>query len=1025
MSQSLSAAITQFSKTVLIPRSRFPHRHDPKAELRIQEDPKFAQAYLEQDPTRKPYVIHDGPPFANGHIHLGHAINKILKDIAARYAMVTGHKVEFIAGWDCHGLPIEMQVMKLLEEQQKQSSYGGSLLLESQANPEHFRAQARAYAKSQIDIQLTSFKRMGLLTDWNKRYTTDDPSYVATQLRAFSKLLEQKLIFKDLMPVNWSTTNMTTLADADIEHKPNHISQSAYVLYELIDPPFASDFPGQSLYALIWTTTPWTLIENKAIAFNKKATYCVLKAWKDSSQETKYMLFSIDTVLKVQNLMARLGYSYEMKGQIYGRTLVGVRYRPLFTSVIDSKSESHAQPFLEADFVDQAKGTGLVHIAPLYGQEDFVLMRKQNMVLSGGMVDQAGLYTEEAGHQLAGKSIFTEGTQEILSLLDQQNALVLTEPTVHSYPYETRTNKPIITRASQQIFLDTSRIIPRCLKALESSSFFPESRRKQFINTLTSSPNWCISRQRLWGTPIPVFYDKEDKEQKLMISHPQLVEHLCKMLYKKRFMDYWWTSEITELVPQELLDKCKLKLKSENLVRGRDIFDVWSDSGLSWHTTVASLTDSKDQADLYLEGVDQIRGWFSASSILSIALRGCLPTKRFFVHGFALDSNGRKMSKSQGNVVDPVKLFESYGVDSVRLWAARAAGDNNDVHVREKEFKSVIDETIKKIRVTFKYLIGALAEHRVSVRQIDHTKLDLFDQYYMDKLYRFAASIDQHYKSYRFDHVVTETREFLEEHFSPIYITTTKDILYCDDHDSMRRKSCLVVLEAAYNILLRCMYPIVPHMVHEAFDYMKPDEALCEWQDLGYKAAWRNDVLHTQFETIIKIRGIITAILTNRFDMMRDQDAVLFVSDKKMFRYINKISDANPEMLAELFKTSTLVIAHDGRLASSEVAESKDTETLEACNSTETETRADEPIQDEAVALDLSSSWIKEREGECRVGGRISINKGSPINFEMCFKRSNNKRCQRCRRHSVLSVNEHANVCDRCHDVLHKLEMLE
>lgn len=1026
MSQSLSAAVTQFSKTVFLPRSRFPHRHDPKAELRIQEDPKFAQAYLEQDPARRPYVIHDGPPFANGQIHLGHAINKILKDIAARYAMVTGHRVEFIAGWDCHGLPIEMQVMKLLEEQQKQSSYGGTLLLDSQSSPEHFRAKARSYAKSQIDIQLSSFRRMGLLTDWNKRYTTDDPSYVANQLRAFSKLLEQKLIFKDLMPVSWSTTNMTTLADADLEYRTNHISKSAYVLYELINPPFASDFPGQSLYALIWTTTPWTLLENRAIAFSKKVTYCVLKAWKDSSQETKYMLFSADTLPKVQNLMARLGYNHEVKGQLPGRTLVGLKYRPLFTSVAQPDNQNQVQPFLDADFVEANKGTGLVHLAPLYGQEDFALARKNNIVLSPGMVDKTGLYTPGAGELLAGKSIFTDGVQEILSLLDQQNALVLAEPTIHSYPYETRTNKPVITRASQQIFLDTSRIVPRCLKALDSSSFFPENRRQQFTNTLKSSPNWCISRQRLWGTPIPVFYEKFDNERQKMISHPLLVEHLCKMLYKRRFMDYWWTSDITELAPQELLDKCKLPYKSENLVRGDDIFDVWSDSGLSWHTTVSSLTDSKEQADLYLEGVDQIRGWFSASSILSIALRGCLPAKRFFVHGFALDSNGRKMSKSQGNVVDPIKLFELYGVDPVRLWAAKAAGNNNDVYVKASEFKSAIDETVRKIRLTFKFLIGALAEHETSVTPIDHTKLDLFDQYYLDKLYRFASTIDQHYKTYRFDRVVKETRHFLEDEFSPIYITTTKDTLYCDDLNSERRKSCLVVLYNAYNILLRCLYPIVPHIVHEASEHTKPSEPLIDWQDLGYKAAWRNDVLHSQFETIVKLKSTIASLLGTRFDMLRDHDAILFLSDKKLYRHLSRIADSNPDSLAEMFRTSTIVITHDNRLASPEGAkvEAADTSEASTADLSLEETHTEGLFHDEAVELDLHSTWLKDLDGECRVGGCVSINKGSPINFEMCYKRSHNKRCQRCRRHTVLSVGEHANVCDRCQDVLHKLGML-
>lgn len=1018
---------TDYSKTVFVPRSKFPHRHQPKVELSIQDDTKFSHAYLEQDPSRKPYIIHDGPPFANGQIHLGHAINKILKDIAARYAMVTGHKVEFITGWDCHGLPIEMQVLKVLEEQQRQSNYGGSLLLESTTSPEQFRAKARGYAKSQIDLQMASFKRMGLLTDWNKRYTTDDPSYVANQLRAFSHLFEQKLIFKDLMPVNWSTTNRTTIAEADIDYRDNHISRSAYVLYEILDPPFSADAHGQPLYALVWTTTPWTLIENQAIAFNKQETYCILKIWKNQDVEVKNLLVSLDSLYRVQSLLLRLGYQVEMKTYVPGNSLTGLKYKPLLNRVAAVQQEILAEPLplLDADFVDGAKGTGLVHIAPNYGQEDFSLIRRSKIPICKGLVDPTGRYSQEAGENLANKSVFSEGTQEILNLLDQHQALLFTENTRHTYPYETRTNQPVMTRASQQIFLDTTRIIPRCLKALESSSFFPENRRRQLINTLSSSPNWCISRQRLWGTPIPVFYDISDKNQEKMISHPLLVEHFCKLLYKRRFMDYWWTAENNELVPQELLDKCKLPFKSENLVRGMDIFDVWSDSGLSWHTTTNSLDDPKSQVDLYLEGVDQIRGWFSASSILSVALRGCLPSKRFFLHGFALDKDGRKMSKSQGNVVDPIKLYEKYGVDPVRLWVAKAAGDNCDVCVSTRDFESSINETISKIRVTFKYLIGALADHDAVDRKLDHTKLHTFDQYYLDKLYRFASTVDGHYKSYRYDLAAGMISKFLNNDFSPVFITTIKDILYCDEPNSERRKSCLTVLNLSYNILLRCLYPLTPHIVHEAGQYMRTLEPLNEWQDLGYKAAWKNDVLHSQFETLIKIRSFIAKKVGSKFDLLRDQDGILFLNDKKLFKSLAKIINSNPDLMSELFKTSTLILSYDDRLSKPDDHVSNVTEHDEKNISKVDELAKSKTSLDDEIDINLISSWDRQIGEEYRIGGMISVGGASPIKFELCLRKTNKRKCPRCRRYTVMITQGSANVCDRCKNTLRILEMLD
>lgn len=1010
------------SKTVFVPRSKFPAKHDPKIELSIQEDPQFSRVYLEQDPSRKSYLIHDGPPYANGPIHLGHAVNKFLKDIAARYALITGHKVEFIAGWDVHGLPIELQVIKMLEEQRRQSNYEGEML-ETSASQDQFRTKARSYAKSQIDLQLSAFKRMGLLTDWNKRYTTDDPSYIANQLRAFSQLLAQKLIFKDLMPVNWSLVNRTTLSDADVDYNKNHISQSAYVLFEIVDPPYIDvDRPGIPLQAIVWTTTPWTLVGNSALAFSQNETYCIIEAWKTVDREIQHFLFSLDSLPKTQDLLCRLGYYCVVKTYVDGKNLIGLNYKPRNLSTTDH--EQKLLPLLHADFVEGAKGTGIVHINPNHGEDDFQLFKKHELTIPPLFVDKSGLFEKTAGSRLSGKHIFSEGNQEIINLLDSHKILLHTEPTLHSYLYETRTNQPVITRTSQQAFLDISKVIPRCIKALDSASFYPEHRRTHFLNCLKSRDMWCISRQRSWGCPLPVLYAKDDINQENMISSRELVEHFCKLLYKKRFIDCWWTTEMEELAPQEILDKSKIPYKSADLVRGNDVFDVWFDSGISWHTTVDSLNDKTNMADLYLEGVDQTRGWFQSSTIMSVALRGILPTKRFYLHGFVLDQNHHKMSKSKGNVIDPAMLFEEYGVDPVRLFAALSGGDNNDIIVKRAVFKETVNNVINRIRLTFKYLVGALVDHDVLDSKIDHTKLEPFDQYFLDKLCRFGVQVDAHYKSYRYDLAASTIYRFLEHELSPIYIANIKDILYCDEQESPRRKSCLTVLNFVYNTLLRCLYPLTPHIVYEAGQYMRPVEPLTQWQDMGYKASWRNDVLCNQFETLLHIRKAITKSFGGNLSYF-SRRGMLSLNDKKLFKHLQKVTNSSPHILSEIFHSVDFSLCLDEKLKEPSITmaipEISPNPGKRSKPGSETHQREEKNFE-ELVRFSHKTAWTIEGEHEFRIGGTFTIDDGNPSQFEFCLLESNNRKCSRCRKFTITSADQGIHTCDRCNDVLAKLE---
>lgn len=990
------------SGTVFIPKSSFPVGHDPMLEASIQEDPNFAGTYLNQDPSRKLYMIHDGPPYANGQIHFGHAINKILKDISARYAMISGHKVEFIAGWDCHGLPIEMQVLASEENSFDQP-------VDAKKSPEQFRIAARTYARSQIDKQMSSFKRIGLLTDWNKRYTTDDPSYVANQMRAFLQLHKSGLIYRKLQPVQWSMINQTTVADADIEYKENHVSMSAYVQFDIVEATFLAS-QARPIKALIWTTTPWTLIENQAIAYNKDANYSIVSLKKLNNQDGELFLVSEQSLQHLREVLEPLGYEIQPQVQIHGKSLKGAKYRSL-----DAKNVFQ---FIQTDFVDCSKGTGLVHLAPNYGYDDYNAIIKNGLTIQKPLVNNTGYYTEEAWEGLQGKHILTDGTDEIIKILEK--SIIHKHPIEHSFPYEIRTGKPIITKTSQQTFLATETLIPKCIKVLDDISFYPENRKKHLINCLLTRPNWCISRQRLWGTPIPVLYHKDDEDHSNIIISKELIEHYCKLVYKLRFMDYWWTLPQEQLVPQEILDKSKLKYQSNELVRGTDIFDVWVDSGLSWLTTTVDLNKDQRRADLYLEGYDQTRGWFQASILLSMAMRGCPPTKRIHMHGFSLDKNGMKMSKSKGNVIDPLKLFEAYGVDPVRLWTALNAGDHTDVLIDEKTLKNTSELIVTKIRSTLRYIIGALKDFQPEVNTIDYKDLATFDLYFLNRICRYATSVNADYKYHRFDSAAENNLQFINNEVSRIYIGAIKDILYCDNLNSHRRRSCQTVLYILYNSIIRCIYPLTPHIVHEASQHLQPNQLVTEWQDLGYRAEWNNDALDHQIGILMKCRQAVMHNLGTSFNKLKNRDAILVLNDKKIFKQLEKACEQENTIFSELFRSSTFILGYKEDLEPPD-----DTNTHEiSVDTTKLDNVEENKDPEKQKTPSHPSFWRRNSGSSVIIGGTVENEDSNPIVFELEYALTQNTKCIRCRRHAVTVTNaDGEHICFRCDDIMRNYQV--
>ncbi|EAT38178.1 AAEL009917-PA, partial [Aedes aegypti] len=710
----------KYTDTINLPKTKFPARLSAEKRTEVQDRLRktcFSELYAwqrENLPAEKEFILHDGPPYANGDLHMGHAVNKILKDLILKHKIVSGTKVHYVPGWDCHGLPIELKALEAYGKKHK------------------VRELARKFALDTIEKQKIEFEQWGVTADWTSRkswYRTLDVGYISAQLKLFQELFAKGLIYRDVKPVYWSPSSQSALAEAELEYDEAHKSPSLY--------------------------------------------------------------------LKMR-LTAGDGYEFGANSCHTGSELGSIRYRhPI---------NGEELPFLSGEHVKSEKGTGLVHTAPAHGPDDFLVFLDRKIPVRS-LIDETGCYNKQAPDFLRGKFALTDGNQLILERL--QNDTMACGVIEHSYPIDWRTKKPVMLRASDQWFINTDRLKESALKAVEQIDIYPHSSadvsKKVLCGQLQKRPYWCISRQRAWGVPIPVVYEKSSTKP---VVHPDIIENLCEMLEKTGNVDFWWSTDVAELVPQRVLDE--LQLTHQDLVKGSDILDIWFDSGISW----LSVLGGEQKADLYLEGLDQFTGWFQSSLLTSVAARNESPYRALFVHGFAVDEKGMKMSKSLGNIISPKDIVKQYGCDTLRWWVAAHAIQNVSIPVSHKLLGSSA-ENLQKIRGIMKYLLGATSEAVDS--RIDLSNLTHVDQYFLQQLCLFHDTVFSLYDSYQYNKASATIVTFCVSTLSGFYVHLVKDRLYCGSDKQFHNLQA--ILAQTLKVLCKVLWPIAPFLVEESWSY--------------------------------------------------------------------------------------------------------------------------------------------------------------------------------------------------------------
>ncbi len=863
--------LKDYKSTIRLPQTGFPMKGDLNIKepemIKTWEENKIYQKIQEKNKSAKHFIFQDGPPYANGNIHIGHALNKTLKDIVVKYKSMKGFNTPFIPGWDCHGLPIEHKVMKDLTEKKLVKTDHEILAL------------CRAEASKWIEQQRIQFRRLGILADWEHPYLTMAHDYEAEEIREFARAFEKGVVYRGERPVYWNWTLKTALADAEVEYHM-HKSPSIYVKFEVNDSKTltALGLPKGKTYFVIWTTTPWTLPANVGICLHPDFEYGVFRSGDDNLVVAKGLseTFAKETDLTLSLLSTHKGAD------------------------LDNLNARH--PWIDRDsrivlglHVSLEAGTGCVHTAPGHGADDFKVGLKYNLPVLCP-VDDSGKFTDEVP-EWQGMNIF-KANPLIIEKLKSIGLLVKMQEIEHSYPHCWRSKTPLIFRTTPQWFLgidlEETQIRKKTIESIQKINFIPDWGKARFQAMMENRPDWCLSRQRIWGVPIPIFYCIATAEPLVDLEVMMKVADVV----GKKGIEGFNSTPVAEFLgqkkyfPVHVHPKNKDKFGSEGFRHGKDILDVWFDSGVAYAAVQRKRLGVPGPADIYLEGSDQHRGWFNTSMLASIATTGQPPFKTLLTHGFVMDPQGRKMSKSLGNVVDPNEVSSKSGAEIVRLWAA--SGDYSQDVACGKEELTRVTETYRRLRNTMRYLLGSLSDFNPKTDKIAVTQMPELDQWAMNELFDLVEKVEAAYESYDFYKVYHALNQYCTVTLSSIYLDVLKDRLYTWKENGVPRRSSQTVIFYILESLMGLMAPILSFLAEESYQHyaFKTKESIFLLDFPKANAEWKNAIIKEKFTTLIEVRTEVQKVLetlrTQKIIGASLEAQVTISAPKEKFQVLNR-----------------------------------------------------------------------------------------------------------------------------------------
>lgn len=871
-----------YGQTLNLPKTDFPMRANlPQKEPEIMKswyENNIYKKRLERNEGHDKFVLHDGPPYANGDIHLGTALNKILKDIILRYFDMKGYYTPYVPGWDTHGLPIENRAINELG------------LNRHETDPVTFRKACEGFARKYIDIQRESFKRLGVVGDWDNPYITLLPEFEAKQIEVFGKLAERGCIYKGLRPVYWCPCCETALAEAEIEYMEDR-TQSIYVKFKLKDDKGKLNGIVDSLentYVVIWTTTTWTLPGNVAICVNPDFAYVVVKAGNENYIMARELTENTMKVAGIEN--------YEIIAELKGSELEYMVCRHPF---LDRDSL-----VITGDHVTLDAGTGCVHTAPGHGVEDFEVCKKYEGLEVVVPVDGKGFLTKEAG-QFAGLK-YDQANKEIFKHLKETGALLADQVIVHQYPHCWRCKDPILFRATEQWFISVDSFKDDTLKAIKEVKWIPEWGEERISKMVAERSGWCISRQRLWGVPIPIFYCTECGRE---LINSETIEAV-KTLFEKEGSNAWFEKDASEILPAHIKCSCG----NGTFRKETDIMDVWFDSG----STHAAVLETNPQltwpADMYLEGSDQHRGWFQSSLLTSVATRGRAPYRQVLTHGYVVDGQGRKMSKSLGNGIDPMDVVNQYGADILRLWVA-SSDYKTDIRISQDIIKQLA-ENYRKIRNTARFILGNISDFDPETMMVPYNEMEEIDKWALMRLNSLIRKVEDAFSRYEFHSFTHNVHNFCVTDMSNFYLDVLKDRLYVSKADDKKRRSAQSAMYIILDALVRLLAPILAFTSEEIWKYIphrKSDNPesiqLNSWPCVN--PDYDNAELEQKWDRLIEIRDAVLKALENARNEKTIGASLEAEVRLKASGSNYDFLEENKDLLAMIFIVSNVVVDND------------------------------------------------------------------------------------------------------------------